>query len=357
MPRYNKVQRDGIAAIRANCADILSEVPQFPEVVGDRKLIRFLLGHNEDVAKATEMFRKFLLWRKEHGVDTIRNNIVSGGMDHPTKFPNAEVILKLMPCLAIAHEACDRTGSPICVDQYDFEPSEVLEKIGVANYHLFFIHILEYKSLILEQLGEERDQAYLASLPDDEARAMAEYIPPYIDDGNGNLDPVQPESAPWGNIVATLVVRDLAAVGFRHLGPTGQEIIRGVVTMSSDNYPELLRKCLIVNAPWVFSSIWYLISGWVAPKTVAKVSILGSSFMEELRSEIAEENIPVMIGGSCNINSSLVYESYPFNKEYFVDPHYVSQEEADRRSAAALVASHDAGTSGEGACSPLPPGE
>ncbi len=109
--------------------------------------------------------------------------------------------------------------------------------------------------------------------------------------------------------------------------------------MSSDNYPELLRKCLIVNTPWIFTSIWYLISGWVAPKTVAKVSLLGGSFMQDLRNEVDEENIPVMLGGPCTRNSSLVYWSYPFNKEYFLDPLYVSPAEADRRAASALAAS------------------
>jgi len=43
------------------------------------------------------------------------------------------------------------------------------------------------------------------------------------------------------------------AVGFRHLGSDGQEIIKTVVSLSSDNYPELLRKCIMINTPWVFT--------------------------------------------------------------------------------------------------------
>ena len=261
----------------------------------------------------------------------------------------ADVILKMMPCLAISHDACDKTGAPICVDQYNFDPSEVLDKIGVANYVIFFIHILEFRSIILEQLSEQRDRAYLASLPDDESRALAEYIPPYVDDGSGNLVPVQVEAEPWGTIVGTLVVRDLSGIGFRHLGSTGQEIIKTMVSVSSDNYPEMLRKCLIVNIPWVFTSVWYLIKGWVAPKTAAKVSLVGSGFMDLLREEIAEKNIPLMLGGTCTTNSSLVYESFAFDVPYFDVPYLGSTEAAknDAKSAAIAVALASAQTTAE----------
>ena len=37
--------------------------PQYPEVVGDRKLIRFLRGHDHDIDRACEMIEKFLDWR------------------------------------------------------------------------------------------------------------------------------------------------------------------------------------------------------------------------------------------------------------------------------------------------------
>ena len=85
MPRYSKRDRDGIAEIRKNCEDLLSKAPKFPECTGDRKLIRFLSGHEYNIPKATEMFRKFLIWRKENKVDQIRQNIIFGGLDHPTK--------------------------------------------------------------------------------------------------------------------------------------------------------------------------------------------------------------------------------------------------------------------------------
>lgn len=72
---------------------VLNERPNFPDVIGDRKLLRFLRGHDHSVEKACEMATNFLVWRDENGVDEIRERIVHGGLDHPRKFPNGEKVL------------------------------------------------------------------------------------------------------------------------------------------------------------------------------------------------------------------------------------------------------------------------
>jgi len=331
MPQWSKKDRDGLIAMRAACAEAIAASPQWPDVVGDRKLLRFLQGHEYKLDKASEMYVNFLNWRKENKVDKIRHSIMDGGLDHPTKFPFAEIVMKLMPSIPIAPAACDKAGSAICVDQYDFDPNEVIEKIGVPNYIVFATHVLEYKSCILEQMSENKDKEHLDSLPDDEARAAAKAVPVYQE---GVAEGEQEENEPYGNMCTTLVIRDLGAVGFRHLGSTGQEIIRTVVAISSDNYPELMRKCYMINTPWVFTSIWYLIKGWIAAKTVAKVSLLGGSYMSEMLEDIAEENIPAMVGGKCTTNDPSVYFQYAFDKEYFTDPAYNAKVSSASASAA-----------------------
>jgi hypothetical protein len=56
------------------------------------------------------MIRKFLNWRRDHNVDKIRQDIVLGGLNHPTKFPLGELILSLIPQLVITPYACDKKG-------------------------------------------------------------------------------------------------------------------------------------------------------------------------------------------------------------------------------------------------------
>ena len=73
--RWSLEEEDKLAQMRLNLESELAEVPPYPDVVGDRRLLRFLRGHNMDVTKATHMFRNFLKYRKEHNVDSIRDRI------------------------------------------------------------------------------------------------------------------------------------------------------------------------------------------------------------------------------------------------------------------------------------------
>lgn len=299
MPRWSPVETQEISIVRENCIDLIDDSPQYPEVVGDRKILRFLRGHSHDLEKATTMMRKFLLWRKNNDVNSIRDAIVDGGVDHPLKFPNGEKILSMIPQLIISPQAFDKHGAPICVDQYNFSPSEVLSKITIDEYIEFIKHCLEYRSLIVDQISEEREQAYLASLTEAERQTVMDPI------GNG---------VEYGVLVNTCVIRDLGAVSFEHASSQGQEIIRAVVGLSSDNYPELMRKCFMINTPWVFNALWYFIKGLLAPRTLAKVSIMGSNFRAELEADIDQQFIPALVGGT--YTGGMSYEPLVWDHKY-----------------------------------------
>ena len=57
MPRWSKKDTEAIAFIRKESADLLEKQPPFVEVVGDRRILRFVKGHPESTDKALEMFR------------------------------------------------------------------------------------------------------------------------------------------------------------------------------------------------------------------------------------------------------------------------------------------------------------
>jgi hypothetical protein len=102
MPRWSLEEQRHIAAVRDRLQDLLTASPQYPEVVGDRKIVRFLRGHSYDVEKVVGMMSNFLKWRKEKGVDQIRMNVVEGGADHPLRFPKGELILSLIPQVSLS---------------------------------------------------------------------------------------------------------------------------------------------------------------------------------------------------------------------------------------------------------------
>lgn len=247
MPRWTPQEHAEIAIVRTRLADLLAASPNFPEVVGDRKIIRFLRGHDHNVDKVCDLYGKFLVWRKECNVDEIRRNIVEGGMDHPLKFPKGEIIQSVMPALIIAPDSQDSYGCPIVVDQYNFSPQTLLDSFTIEDYILYATYCLEYRQIILEQMSEEREEAYLCSLTPlerEEAEKMDSDKPCY------------------GVITQSCVIRDLSmiiamlyfalngyllnfiilsdGVGFEHLSARGQEIIRAVIAIASDNYPGML---------------------------------------------------------------------------------------------------------------------
>ena len=51
----------------------------------------------------------------------------------------------------------------------------------------------------------------------------------------------------------------------------GQDIMKAVVSIASDNYPEMMARSFMVNAPWIFNTLWYVLKGLLAERTVDKV--------------------------------------------------------------------------------------
>lgn len=82
MRRWSDEETAGLVEIRGRLHSQLLSIDQNPEVVGDRKLLRFLRGHNMDIDKATEMIAKYIEWRKTSNVDSIRYDIVQGNLIH-----------------------------------------------------------------------------------------------------------------------------------------------------------------------------------------------------------------------------------------------------------------------------------
>ena len=56
----------------------------------------------------------------------------------------------------------------------------------------------------------------------------------------------------------------------------------------------------IINAPYIFTTVWSVVKGWLDPVTTEKIQILGSSPVSELGKQIPLENLPSIIGGHCN---------------------------------------------------------
>ena len=148
--------------------------------------------------------------------------------------------------------------------------------------------------MVLEQLSEQRERAKLMDLKE-------KYDKGELSDADLAALP------PYGEIVQTLVIRDLSGIGMDHMGSQGRDIIKKVVAVSADNYPEMMNKCYMINTPFMFNTIWYFIKGLLAQRTVDKVSMSGSKYLDELSKRVAVDNIPDIVKGGKLADDLTVY--------------------------------------------------
>jgi hypothetical protein len=166
MSRWIPRERDGLAKMKEILQEDLKSIPPYPDVVGDRRLIRFLRGRQCDVDAAVKQYREFLHWWKTNNVEEIRNNILFGGMDSPFKFPHGKTMIDLVPQIVIAAHARSYAGHVIILDCMGFDPNALFDNIKQEDLLTYVIYTLEYRSLILEQIGHEDEQEYLRKYPD-----------------------------------------------------------------------------------------------------------------------------------------------------------------------------------------------
>jgi hypothetical protein len=94
-------------------------------------------------------------------------------------------------------------------------------------------------------------------------------------------------------------IMDLKGVGISKV-PSVYSYVKLASAMSQNYYPERLGKLYLVNAPWGFSTVFSVVKGWLDPITVEKIHVLGSGYQKELLAQVPAENLPKILGGTCN---------------------------------------------------------
>ena len=256
MSRWSVEDEKALIKLRELLSSELQDYPNYIDVIGDRKLIRFLRGFNLDIDKTYKAYLVFLKWRKANNVNEIRNLILYGGYNNPNVFPKGELILKLMPQIVLAPYHFDNYNQPITFDIFDFDPNIVLQSITVSDYMLFLTYCVEYRSLYIEQISEEREKLFLSNNPhiltnntyinSDTATTSTNntshnsYSPNNSTNNNNNNNNNIHE--PYGVTVKLCCLRDLHGVGFKTLGSKSMSILKAALELAVPNYPEMLGR-------------------------------------------------------------------------------------------------------------------
>jgi hypothetical protein len=219
------------------------------EIYDDLFLLRFLRARKFDLEKTMLMFKNFLKWRIDMKVDELRETY---------EMENLIQIKKLYPH---GYHRTDKIGRPIYIELYDKIDVDGLFKITTEEKMIKY-YIKQYERQI-------------------------KYIFPAC------------SAVVKRPVEQSCTILDANGIGiFSLVGP-----IKGFVKLASDigqdYYPEMLGKMTIVNVGFLFRAIWSMVKGFIDPKTQSKISLLKSSYKEDLLKIVDEENLPSFFGGKC----------------------------------------------------------
>ncbi|CAE8585605.1 unnamed protein product, partial [Polarella glacialis] len=102
----------------------------------------------------------------------------------------------------------------------------------------------------------------------------------------------------------SLNIMDLDGLSFRVVThTTARKVVKDVVSMLQNHYPECSGRMIIINAPKVFSIAWSFIKPMLDDRTVAKISIFGADQRETWVNALLElvdaDQLPALFGGRC----------------------------------------------------------
>ena len=211
-------------------------------------------------------------------------------------------------------------------------PPSIWEHISHEEYIIFRIYCLEFISLGLEQISWEQEQEHLKALGD---------------------------TLEYGVLQQLCVLRDVGAMTLVAFY-TNKDVIGKITALMSDNYPEILFKAHVINAPWVFSTIFAFISLFLAQKTVAKVAVLSTNYLEVICSEVDVELIPDFIPGGVKseYNVPFAFNNSPGGPLSLLDPMSLVEIKAAVEEVAEKVVQSDIPVPpSKTSVTPPPPGE
>ena len=199
----------------------------------------------------------------------------------------------------------DKLGRPVYLDRPGFLDVEAILKNGVSTDDFLRKHVrdMEYVSNVLmwqtsQSVGHTVDQTLTV-----------------IDATNVTLGKLTKTVRHWTNerFVAqpfkpSVISKDPCCRTLYYGGSDGwaffqqqvRETFAKLTHIDQNNYPETLGATIILNAGWVFSSVFKVIATFLDPRTREKIQMLGSSAKDlaVLQSFLDLDQIPACIGGN-----------------------------------------------------------
>jgi hypothetical protein len=193
---------------------------------------------------------------------------------------------------------------------FDFPEAAVVDKYYPQYYHkndkvclpgtptpprsLKLTHVQDGRPIYIERLGLlDLKALYAATTPERQIKRLVLEYEKFI------TDRLPACSAAAGHPVETsCTILDLHNVSLSNFYRV-KDYVMQASSIGQDRYPECMGKFYIINAPFMFSTVWSFIKPWLDEVTVAKIDIIGSNYKDKLLAQIDAENLPKEFGGTC----------------------------------------------------------
>ncbi|EST09563.1 CRAL-TRIO domain protein [Kalmanozyma brasiliensis GHG001] len=222
-----------------------SQPPSYQET----QLLRFLRARSFNVAAARTMYLKAEAWKKEVQLDKLVKDF---------HFTERDEVASHGWCMYF--HGTDRLGRPIFVqDLGNMDCTAVFKKTTPER-------VIHNFAVTLELAVRHRYEACSVA------------------------------SGRW--VDDNMMVVNLAGLGLGTFwSMKGQ--LQQLLFILDNNFPELSGRVQIINAPYMFSTIWSWIKGWLPTATVEKIDIAGADYHERIWEYVRKEDWPKSLGGEC----------------------------------------------------------
>ncbi|CAO2839906.1 unnamed protein product [Amaranthus hypochondriacus] len=244
---------------------ILVEKGLLPTHLDDyHTMLRFLKARKFDLDKTVHMWEEMIKWRKENGVDTIVQDFY---------FEEFEEVQRYYPH---GYHGVDRQGRPVYIERLGMiEPSKLMNVTTVERFLKYHIQGFE--------------------------KAFAEKFPACSIAAKRHID-------------TTTTILDVHGVNWMNFGKIALDLIKHMLKIDGDNYPETLHQMFIINAGSGFKMVWSTLRKILDQRTTSKIHVLGSKFHSKLMECIDSSQLPTFVGGTCSCpGGCLRYQKGPWN--------------------------------------------
>lgn len=215
----------------------------------DATLLRFLRARKFDLAKSKLMFIESEKWRKEFKVDELYETF---------EYTEKKDVDAIYPQF---YHKIDKDGRPLYIEQLGKLDLNKLYKVTTAERQIQRL-VVEYEKFL-------RDRLPVCSM---EHNKLVE---------------------------TSCTIMDLQGVGLGQFWKV-KTYVQQASQLSQNYYPETMGKFFIINAPYLFSTVWSWVKPWLDEVTAKKIMILDSNYPKVLLEHIPADSLPKALKGGCN---------------------------------------------------------